>query len=190
MPKIVDHDLYRKELLHQCFDLFAEKGYVSLTMRHIAQGLGVSTGTLYHYFSSKEALFEQMVREMTLQDIQNASIEIKKKTTMLDRIEAVFQFVAAHEDYFIKQTLIWVEFYQQQRQEQGDRIHVFQEIWKDNEQEISQLLGIHDQKLLNFLCCAIDGMLLHRMFEGDAFSLPEQTRFLMQMLKGYLEVTS
>ena len=25
MPKIVDHDLYRKELLYKCFDLFVEK---------------------------------------------------------------------------------------------------------------------------------------------------------------------
>ncbi|MGB6015410.1 MAG: helix-turn-helix domain-containing protein, partial [Nodosilinea sp.] len=48
MPKIVDHDQYRREILDQCFDLFAEKGYAALTMRQIAQELGVSTGTLYH----------------------------------------------------------------------------------------------------------------------------------------------
>ena len=59
MPKIVDHEQYRKELLGKCFDLFAQKGYGSITMRQIAQGLGVSTGTLYHYFPSKQALFEQ-----------------------------------------------------------------------------------------------------------------------------------
>jgi AcrR family transcriptional regulator len=39
MPKIVDHDLYRRELVSKCFDLFAEKGYGSITMRQISQGL-------------------------------------------------------------------------------------------------------------------------------------------------------
>jgi AcrR family transcriptional regulator len=54
MPKIVDHDQYRKELLSKCFDLFAEKGYGSITMRQIAEGLNVSTGTLYHYFPANK----------------------------------------------------------------------------------------------------------------------------------------
>jgi hypothetical protein len=36
MPKLVDHVSYRKQLLAQCFDLFAERGYSSLTTRQIA----------------------------------------------------------------------------------------------------------------------------------------------------------
>lgn len=187
MPKIVDHDSYRKELLSQCFDLFAEKGYSALTMRQIAQGLGVSTGTLYHYFPSKEALFEQMVREMTLQDIQNVATEIKTKQTTLDRVEAVFHFIANHEDDFIKRTLIWVEFYQQQKRESREPVRVFQEAWKENEQEIADLLGIQDQTLLEFLCCAIDGMLMHRMFDGEEFSFHSQIQMVMKMLTLYLE---
>jgi AcrR family transcriptional regulator len=69
MPKIVDHDRYRKELLGKCFDLFAAKGYGSITMREIAQGLGVSTGTLYHYFPNKKVLFEQLIEQMAERDV-------------------------------------------------------------------------------------------------------------------------
>ena len=58
MPKIVDVEQYRKELLLKSAELFAEKGYANMTTRELAQGLGVSTGTLYHYFPSKAALFE------------------------------------------------------------------------------------------------------------------------------------
>ncbi|NJL79674.1 MAG: helix-turn-helix transcriptional regulator, partial [Richelia sp. SM2_1_7] len=60
MPKIVDHEKYRKELLWKSFDLFAQKGYGSVTMREIAKELGVSTGTLYHYFPNKESLYLQL----------------------------------------------------------------------------------------------------------------------------------
>ncbi|MFM8003959.1 MAG: TetR/AcrR family transcriptional regulator, partial [Dolichospermum sp.] len=42
MPKIVNHEQYRKELLSKCFDLFAEKGYAAITMRQISAGLKVS----------------------------------------------------------------------------------------------------------------------------------------------------
>ena len=69
MPKIVDHDQYRKELLSKCLTLFAERGYGSVTMRQIGQGLGVSTGTLYHYFPSKESILIQLVEELCEQDI-------------------------------------------------------------------------------------------------------------------------
>ncbi|MBD1912719.1 MULTISPECIES: TetR/AcrR family transcriptional regulator [unclassified Leptolyngbya] len=187
MPKIIDHDQYRKELLSQCFDLFAEKGYAAITMRQIAQGLKVSTGTLYHYFPSKEVLFEQMVREMALQDIQNAIVEIQAKETTLERIEAIFYFIAKHEDYFIKQNLIWFEFYQQQKRSGGDRLSLFCQVWKEYEQEISDLVAIKDKNLLKLLGCFIDGMLLHRMFDPEEFSLEQQIQLLMNMLKLYFD---
>ncbi|MCK5669592.1 MAG: TetR/AcrR family transcriptional regulator [Gammaproteobacteria bacterium] len=61
MPKIVDHEEYRKELLEKCFNLFCQNGYQKVSMRAIAKEIGVSTGTLYHYFSSKEKILEEMV---------------------------------------------------------------------------------------------------------------------------------
>ena len=60
MPKLVDHDEYRKELLDKCFSIFARKGFSSVTMREIAAEIGVSTGTLYHYFPTKESIMEHM----------------------------------------------------------------------------------------------------------------------------------
>ncbi|MDX2097678.1 MAG: TetR/AcrR family transcriptional regulator [Leptolyngbyaceae cyanobacterium bins.59] len=187
MPKIIDHDQYRKELLSQCFDLFAEKGYAALTMRQIAQGLKVSTGTLYHYFPSKEVLFEQMVREMVLQDIRNATIEIQHKASTLDRIAAVFQFVSKSEDYCIKQNLIWVEFYQQQKRDGGDGFSLFSKVWKEHEQEVKELVGIKDPNLIELLGCFIDGLLLHRMFNPEEVSFTQQTQLLLTMLKLYLD---
>lgn len=57
MPKIVDHKAYRRELLQKARVVFAEKNYADVSMRDIALSLKVSTGTLYHYFPSKEDLF-------------------------------------------------------------------------------------------------------------------------------------
>lgn len=58
MPKIVDHDAYRNELAAGAVHVFRQHGFHGLGMRKIAEEIGVSKGTLYHYFPSKKALFE------------------------------------------------------------------------------------------------------------------------------------
>lgn len=57
MPKRVDHEQYRQELASRAVAVFRAKGYHGLSMRAMADALGVSKGVLYHYFASKEALF-------------------------------------------------------------------------------------------------------------------------------------
>ena len=61
MPKIVDHESYRREILDKCFDLFSSRGYSNITMKEIAAEAGVSTGTLYHYFPTKENILGQLI---------------------------------------------------------------------------------------------------------------------------------
>lgn len=58
MPKIVDHEAYRAELAAGAIQVFRRHGFHGLGMRKIAEEIGVSKGTLYHYFPSKKALFE------------------------------------------------------------------------------------------------------------------------------------
>ncbi|MBD2107845.1 TetR/AcrR family transcriptional regulator [Nodosilinea sp. FACHB-13] len=186
MPKIVDHDEYRRELLNECFDLFAEKGYAALTMRQIAQGLGVSTGTLYHYFPSKEGLFEQLVRETTLQDIQSAIAVASQEKCVLGRVEAALEYVAQNEDFLSKKMLIWIEFYQHQHRESGVPTEVFHGVWQESEQQIIALLGLDDPKLVRFLSCVVDGILLHRIYEPQSCSFRDHARLLIDMLKLYL----
>lgn len=187
MPKIVDHDAYRKELLSQCFDLFAERGYGAITMRQLAENLNVSTGTLYHYFPSKEALFEQLFREMSLQDIQKATVELKTKDTGLERLAAAFDFVVLHEDYFAKQIVIWLEFHQHQSRTKDSKVNIFREVWHESKQEINQLLGLKNPLLVEVLGCCIDGMLINGIFDADDFSLRQQLDLLLAMVRSYLE---
>ncbi|MBF2027491.1 MAG: TetR/AcrR family transcriptional regulator [Oscillatoriales cyanobacterium C42_A2020_001] len=121
MPKIVDHDQYRKELLSQCLTIIADKGYAAITMRQIATGLGVSTGTLYHYFPSKENLFEQLVEYISYQDTSEATIaELKVFPTRAERIAAIFNYIVEQEDYFLHQTLMLIDFSRQKNREENE----------------------------------------------------------------------
>ena len=51
------------ELLGAALDLFVEKGYAATHVEEVARRAGVSKGTLFLYFSSKEELFKAVVRE-------------------------------------------------------------------------------------------------------------------------------
>jgi len=51
------------ELLSAALDLFVEKGFAATRVEEVARRAGVSKGTLFLYFSSKEELFKAVVRE-------------------------------------------------------------------------------------------------------------------------------
>jgi TetR/AcrR family transcriptional regulator len=51
------------ELLAAALDLFVEKGFAGTRAEEVAKRAGVSKGTLFLYFSSKEELFKAVVRE-------------------------------------------------------------------------------------------------------------------------------
>lgn len=53
MPKIVDHDARRRELLDAVVRVIAENGMEAATTRALARETGWSTGALAHYFSGK-----------------------------------------------------------------------------------------------------------------------------------------
>lgn len=54
MPKVVDHQQRRQELVEAAWRVIARVGLDELTMRDIAAESGYSTGTLAHYFADKD----------------------------------------------------------------------------------------------------------------------------------------
>lgn len=71
-------DARPQELLAAALDLFVENGYAATRLEDIAKCAGVSKGTLYLYFSSKEELFRAVVRENLLPLIGEAEQELEQ----------------------------------------------------------------------------------------------------------------
>lgn len=62
-PRARRPDARPAELLEAALDLFVEKGYAATRVEQVAARAGVSKGTLFLYFASKEELFQAVVRE-------------------------------------------------------------------------------------------------------------------------------
>jgi AcrR family transcriptional regulator len=186
MPKIVDHELYRKELLRKSFDLFASKGYAAITMREIAQGLNVSTGTLYHYFPSKKELFMHLVEEITEENLSIASAELEGLETLEERLETIGKFLEKYEDVFIKQSFVMMDFYKHQDAKDMLESDMMRELEKRLEEVFKKCLGFYDPLLACFVDRFIDGLVMGKIWCNN-IDFVEQLKLLGKMIRLYID---
>ena len=52
----------RKEILAIGLDLFVRKGYAATKTQDISRAAGISEGLLFHYFETKEKLYEELIK--------------------------------------------------------------------------------------------------------------------------------
>lgn len=188
MPKIVDRYRYRQELLEKCFNLFANKGYGSLTMRQIATEIGVSTGTLYHYFSSKEELFIQLIEDITEQDLLRAAHEIEDGLdTIEEKVFALGKFIIKNEQLFRRQNLLLFNFCQHTELTQKPLIEAIKRSFLRYQREIMTFLDLEDKAIADCVSCLIDGLIYQRAFAPETVAIDKQMELLASMLSVYLK---
>ncbi len=94
MPKIVNHEEYKKELLTKSYEVFAQRGYSALTIRDLATNLKVSTGTLYHYFRSKLDLFEQLLVLIAERDMVEMTSLVEPQNTLEEKVDIILNILS------------------------------------------------------------------------------------------------
>lgn len=62
MKRTEQKEKRRQEILNAGLDLFIRKGYAATKVTDIAEDVGMSTGLLFHYFASKEQLYEELIK--------------------------------------------------------------------------------------------------------------------------------
>lgn len=68
----------RQAIITAAAQLFQEIGYERASMNEVAKRVGGSKATLYNYFTSKEALFETVVRTYSASFLTDAAAELTK----------------------------------------------------------------------------------------------------------------
>ena len=191
MPKIVDRQQYRKQLLTESFELFAEIGYGKITMRQLAQKLGISTGTLYHYFPSKEEMFIQLVEELAQRDISNFLLQAESvPPDIRSRVKAILDFTQENRDYFCKQLTIGMDYYQQQVSEKAvvkddlsqRYITISEQLDRETIEAINKYLQITNYAIGEFILIFINGLLLCQIYQPNFKSWDAQAEILIEAI--------
>jgi AcrR family transcriptional regulator len=168
MPKIVDREQYRKQLLQQSFELFAEIGYGNITMRQLAQKLGVSTGTLYHYFPSKEAMFLQLVTEQTQQDIATFLTRASAiPPDIRSRVRAILDFVSENREYFTQQAIVCLDYCEQHRSKEHQANPIFEQADRELIQVIDDYLPIDNPAISGLIFNFINGLIVGEIYHSN-----------------------
>ena len=103
MARIVkEHAVRRNEILDVAQRLVYTKGYEQMAIQDILDALSIAKGTFYHYFVSKQALLEALIKRMIDEAellanplIQNASAVLCCGFTVENRTYDVFACVDA-----------------------------------------------------------------------------------------------
>lgn len=97
----------RRQILDCAAEVFARKGIAASTVREIADSVGVYSGTLYHYFPSKDALVVEIIREY-LEDLHSrCAAAMAHDATAIDRLTQLVEIALTSSETHRGATAIW-----------------------------------------------------------------------------------
>lgn len=78
MPKAVDHDLRRKQVVALAAQLIAQHGISGISFKVIADAAGASTAIVSHYFKNKRDLLSQTYRSLLDQSLEEQAVIVDR----------------------------------------------------------------------------------------------------------------
>jgi len=109
MPKIVDHDAQRDKFAHAAMSLIARNGLEGVTMRAVAAEAGLSYGSLFHYFESKDELLMFAVRQLMARQTQRVN-DYSSRYAGLSALEHLLCDDAISNDSSRDSWMVWMTF--------------------------------------------------------------------------------
>ena len=183
MPKIVDRDAYRLELLGKAFHIFADRGY-SIPIRALAREMGVSTGTLYHYFPGKKELFEQMSVWIAHSAVDETLGDIPANLTLAQRLEIFNRMILSSTRDMTAIILLSIEY---TRLTDGDQANnFFSSMFETFGRQLFEFLQLPEE-VCYLMMAAGDGLLLYASVTNSTEELEGRLKLLSDMIVTYMD---
>jgi TetR/AcrR family transcriptional regulator, cholesterol catabolism regulator len=87
----------RGTIINEAARLFALKGYEGASIGEIALATGISKPAIYHYFTDKDEIYEEIVVTVMQGMLDNATQNLTRVTSPAERLKA---FMIAHATFF------------------------------------------------------------------------------------------
>jgi len=180
MPKIVDSEAYRLSIIQKTMNLFVEHGYNGLGMRDIAKSLNISKSALYHYFPTKEALFQGVADFVVRSDIDQLNTFNSEGLSFNEKVSLFIDYIASQEDSYMRQYYILLDFTRlHPTPDELDKMNYASQQYAN---AIAYFLGItYDEAMTIYLLLA--GVMLQRMLDGKQTDLKNRMNWLFDILR-------
>jgi AcrR family transcriptional regulator len=185
MPKIVDKDEKKSQILEASIKVFADKGWNKTKISDIAEAANIGKGTIYEYFQSKDELFAASFRYfMALAE----SIVAERISPLDDPLERLWAYILSWGDIFESEYMDYVEivldFWAEGIRSKGRFFSIdIMKVYYDNRAFIESLLEeciaqdkikpIDTKIVASIIIGTIDGLMIQWILDRNVFDLKE-----------------
>ena len=168
-------------ILDKALKVFAKKGFDATKMADLSKIIGISQGLIYHYFPSKEELFNTLVKRATdisaraLRSIANMQASPREKIEALSR--RMVQ-LAATDEVAVNNFMLMIQvgmrngFNEQVQAYDSTPVRMLKEIIEEGQRCGQVVMG--DPIRLTYLYWAcVEGICVNKITHGNQFPIPE-----------------
>lgn len=194
MPKLVDHDARREELLAAVARVIVRDGLDRVTVRSIAEETGWSSGVLAHYFADKDDIITSALR------LTHARIRTRwdDKLAGLGGLAALRELVLDNlplDDERERETRLLINYWSGSLRTDDD-VTADEDSWRRGPRLVDRLAGLVAEAqgageiaadeapgdIAERLLCLIDGMSLHALLDPTRVTRERQLALATQEL--------
>lgn len=177
-------DERRERILSDAVRLFATRGLQATKISDIAKAAGMSQGLMYHYFSSKEDIFVEIIRiafarmNQAAQELEALDVSAKQKLEIA--IRHIMDSLSSNQDFAWFSALIAASSISDAtppraraiiEKERDVPYRVVERIAQQGQRDGTvRMADPHDQALLFWT--AVKGMAMHKIALGRSFKAP------------------
>jgi AcrR family transcriptional regulator len=194
MPKKVDHDARREELVLAAWRVIAARGIDEVTIREIARESGYSSGVLAHYFENKDDLLAHALRLSHTRIQKRYDVE-KQAPRAADVLKGILLDNLPLDEQRDLETRIEMSFWaralrnealHQIQEQESETLRALLRELIENAQADGAIGAEHDvEMVLELLGAVIDGVSLHALLYPDRLPAEKQAKvmeFALQLL--------
>eukprot|EP00439_Symbiodinium_sp_Y106_P088513 s1_g1049.t1 len=111
MPKKVDHDERRRELVQASWDVLCKDGLEAVSLRKVADAANCTTGRIAHYFDGRDELLVASLRLANSQAAERMQAIADSETNPLKRLRAILLESLPLDTRRLKEWQVWLSFW-------------------------------------------------------------------------------
>jgi len=112
LPKIVDYELKKKEIIEKAKEVFAKRGYYNTNIADISEKCGMGRTTIYQYFKNKDEIFYCTIGDFLEElKVKVEAIVSDQSLTFIEKLKKlVFELVNEYEynNIFVLLMEMWI----------------------------------------------------------------------------------
>ena len=127
----------KEEIIRLASQLFKEKGYSAVSMRDIAQGMGIKAASLYNHIEGKQEILSVLVLELARKFTSGMEEVLEAKISPLQKIEHIIQM---HIDITVNYSEALAALNNDWMHLEGDELEQFVEMREDYEENFRSII--------------------------------------------------